>query len=66
MITAMTESDERPDSQLDDERRRYYRMTEYGRRVLSAEVERLAKLVHVARVKQLTGESSSRVQFGAL
>ena len=53
------ESDERPDPQLDDERRRYYRLTDYGRRILSAEVERLAKLVRVAQAKQATIESGS-------
>jgi DNA-binding PadR family transcriptional regulator len=53
------ESDERPDPQLDDERRRYYRLTDYGRRVLSAEVDRLAKLVRVAQAKQATIESGS-------
>ena len=32
------ESDERPDAHLDDERRRYYRITPYGRKVAQAEV----------------------------
>jgi DNA-binding PadR family transcriptional regulator len=43
------ESDERPDSRLDDERRRYYRLTPFGRRVLSAEVSRYSKMVKTAR-----------------
>jgi DNA-binding PadR family transcriptional regulator len=43
------ESGERPDADLDDERRRYYRLTDLGRRVLQAEVERLASLVKIAR-----------------
>jgi DNA-binding PadR family transcriptional regulator len=47
------ESDERPDPNLDDERRRYYRLTDFGRRVAGAEVERLAALVSVAREKRL-------------
>ncbi len=47
------ESDERPDPKLDDERRRYYRLTGFGRRVAVAEAERLAKLVTVARAKSL-------------
>ena len=47
------ESDERPDAELDDERRRYYRLTDFGRRVASAEAERLSGLVKVARAKQL-------------
>lgn len=47
------ESDERPDSELDDERRRYYRLTGFGRRVASAEAERLEGLVAHARAKRL-------------
>jgi DNA-binding PadR family transcriptional regulator len=47
------ESDERPDSALDDERRRYYRLTGFGRRVASAEAERLSGLVDAARAKRL-------------
>lgn len=47
------ESDERPDPALDDERRRYYRLTGLGRRVASAEAERLAGLVRLARAKRL-------------
>src|ERR671916_2385257 len=39
------ESDERPDAALDDERRRYYRLTVFGRRVAAAEAERLSGLV---------------------
>ncbi len=43
------ESDERPDPKLDDERRRYYRLTPFGRRVLSAEASRYSKMVKTAR-----------------
>ena len=43
------ESDERPDSDLDDSRRRYYRLTGLGGRVLAAETKRMAELVRVAR-----------------
>src|SRR5215469_1883491 len=46
------ESDERPAPELDDARRRYYRLTTLGRRVLDAECERLQDLVHTIRVKQ--------------
>jgi DNA-binding PadR family transcriptional regulator len=49
----VAESDERPDAELDDERRRYYRLTDFGRRVATAEAERLSGLVKVARAKQL-------------
>lgn len=43
------ESEERPDPQIDDTRRRYYRLTKLGGRVLAAETERLAGLVKAAR-----------------
>ena len=46
------ESDERPAPELDDARRRYYRLTALGRRVLNAECERLQELVRTIRVKQ--------------
>jgi DNA-binding PadR family transcriptional regulator len=49
----VAESDERPDPVLDDERRRYYRLTEFGKRVAAAEVERLEGLVQAARSKGL-------------
>src|ERR1700747_1852388 len=39
------ESDERPAQELDDAPRRYYRLTDFGRRVLTAESERLEDLV---------------------
>lgn len=42
------ESDERPDPHLDDERRRYYRITHLGRQVAEAEAIRLRDLVHLA------------------
>ncbi len=42
------ESDERPDFHLDDERRRYYRITPLGRRVVQAETVRLQNLVRLA------------------
>ena len=47
------ESEERPDPGLDDERRRYYRLTGLGRRVAIAEAERLVFLVDAARAKKL-------------
>jgi DNA-binding PadR family transcriptional regulator len=46
------ESDERPAPELDDSRRRYYRLTALGKRVLKAECERLQELVRTIRVKQ--------------
>ncbi len=47
------ESDERPDPELDDERRRYYRLTDFGQRVTMAEAQRMADLVRLARSKSL-------------
>ena len=46
------ESDERPAPELDDARRRYYRLTVLGKNVLDAECERLQELVRTIRVKQ--------------
>jgi DNA-binding PadR family transcriptional regulator len=47
------ESDERPDPALDDERRRYYRLTDFGARVAFAETKRMSDLVKAARGKRL-------------
>jgi DNA-binding PadR family transcriptional regulator len=49
----VVESTRRPAADLDDERRRYYRITTAGRRVASAEAERLLRLVTVARAHRL-------------
>lgn len=38
------ESEERPDPHLDDERRRYYRITNLGRKVARAEAARMREL----------------------
>jgi DNA-binding PadR family transcriptional regulator len=43
------ESDDRPDPSVDDQRRRYYRLTSVGRSTVAAEVRRLDKLVQAAR-----------------
>jgi DNA-binding PadR family transcriptional regulator len=47
------ESDERPDPTLDDERRRYYRLSGLGQNVLSVESQRLEQAVNIARQKQV-------------
>jgi len=47
------ESDERPDPAMDDQRRRYYRITDFGRSVAGAEAERLQSIVTVARAKSV-------------
>src|SRR5204863_4003726 len=49
----VAESARRPASDLDDERRRYYRLTPAGRRVAAAEAARLQRLVTVARAHRL-------------
>ena len=54
------ETEERPDPEMDDERRRYYRLTDFGYRVASAEAQRLVRLVKSARKKKLL----SKVQEG--
>jgi DNA-binding PadR family transcriptional regulator len=40
---------ERPAPELDDERRRYYRITSFGKKVATAEVQRLSELLKLAR-----------------
>ena len=47
------EAGKRPDPTLDDERRRYYRLTDLGQRVASAEAERMSELVTSARKQGL-------------
>ena len=48
-VGLIKESDERPDPELDDERRRYYRLTGLGERVLKAELARMEQLVRTGR-----------------
>src|ERR1700722_9755050 len=45
----LVETRERPAPELDDERRRYYRITEFGTRVARAEVRRFSELVTMAQ-----------------
>ena len=59
------ETDERPDPELDDERRRYYRLTDFGQRVAQLEARRLARLVDEARARRLlAGLRPQRVEGG--
>jgi DNA-binding PadR family transcriptional regulator len=51
------EAEERTDPALDDERRRYYRMTVFGKRAVRAEAQRLAGAVTVA-MSRLAGENA--------
>lgn len=50
------ETSERPAPDLDDERRRYYRMTPFGEAVARAELRRIEGLVRLARKQGLTPE----------
>ena len=49
----IAEIKERPDPALDDERRRYYQLTDLGHRIAIAEAERLDSLVLLARNARL-------------
>ena len=52
------ESGERPAPDQDDQRRRYYGITELGLAVVRAEANRLAGLVDAAQAKDLVGEEA--------
>jgi DNA-binding PadR family transcriptional regulator len=58
----VAEAEGRPAPDLDDERRRYYRLTDLGKSVAVAEVERLEGLVRAARSK---GLDPRRIPSGA-
>lgn len=47
------EAPERPDPALDDERRRYFRITDFGRDVARAELSRFEQTLALARSKKL-------------
>ncbi len=49
----LEETPDRPDPEIDDQRRRYYRVTERGRRVVSLEAARLEAQLRLARRKGL-------------
>jgi DNA-binding PadR family transcriptional regulator len=55
----IVELDERPDPDHDDERRRYYRLTRFGREVAQAEADRLTTLLRQARAVGLTPRRST-------
>jgi DNA-binding PadR family transcriptional regulator len=48
------ETEERPDPELDDERRRYYKLTAVGRKVAVAETQRITQVLKIARQKHIT------------
>ncbi len=47
------EVSQRPDPHMDDQRRKYYRLTDQGSTVLAQETRRLAELVEIARQKNV-------------
>jgi DNA-binding PadR family transcriptional regulator len=58
------EAEERPDPALDDERRRYYRLTTFGQRAAAAEARRLARLVAQARERRLLDSPGFEPELG--
>lgn len=52
----IVEIDERPDPDLDNERRRYYRLTALGRKLAMEENQRLMQAVKAARLKRLSDD----------
>jgi DNA-binding PadR family transcriptional regulator len=54
----IVEVDRRPAADLGDERRRYYRLTDFGQQVLKAEANRISRLVSVAQQKRLLPKRS--------
>ena len=55
----LDESGRRPAADTDDERRRYYRLTSLGRRVLSAELVRLRELVRLGEERRVIAPESA-------
>ena len=47
----IAESDRRPAPESDDERRRYYSVTEFGRQVVTAETDRMRSVVAAAEAR---------------
>ena len=54
----LVESKRRPAAELDDERRRYYRITPFGTATARAEMRRLTQLVRLGRARGLTPETT--------
>jgi len=53
------ESPQRPDFSLDDQRRRYYRLTKLGKAVAEAEAERMERVLALARLKHVIGPQNA-------
>jgi DNA-binding PadR family transcriptional regulator len=54
----IAETHDRPAPELDDERRRYYRITPFGAQVARAEAHRLSQLVGMARERGFVAEGA--------
>lgn len=52
------EAEEKPDPKLDDERRKYYTITELGKKLLSKELTRYQNITDLARNKGITDSIS--------
>jgi DNA-binding PadR family transcriptional regulator len=59
------ESDNRPDPEMDDERRRYYRLSGLGEQVVKAEALRYEALARIARRKRLLDQPANAWNAGA-
>ena len=57
------QSSERPDPDQDDERRIYYRLTDFGQRVLSAETQRMSQLVGMAKARRVPIRPRLRLSY---
>ncbi|MGH9340862.1 MAG: PadR family transcriptional regulator [Acidobacteriota bacterium] len=58
------ETDERPDPELDDSRRRYYHLSGSGRKAVAAEAERLASLVRLAQSRRILDKKALVIETG--
>jgi DNA-binding PadR family transcriptional regulator len=56
-VGVVVESGKRPIAESDDERRRYYRLTPFGRRVLAADAARLVALSNTSSVQALAAKA---------
>jgi len=57
----IAEAEERPDPELDDQRRRYYQLTDHGRTTLQADLARMDALLQRARVLQIHPATPAKV-----
>lgn len=56
-LNLIIETDERPNPDEDDERRRYYKITDFGYKVATAETRRLQQLLQSPASQRLLGET---------